>query len=87
MTAIDGNAAGKRDLVQPNPDVADKLWMIVVRTFAIVVVATAAALIYLVIEPTTSTVRPELVLSLFTSATGFLAGLFVPAPQKKEGRQ
>ena len=85
MSAIEQEAPKHRDVVQATQNVADKLWLIVVSTFAFVIIASAAALIFLVVQqPSTPTVKPELVLSLFTSAVGFLAGLFVPSPNKTE---
>jgi len=67
-----------------NPGAAarDRLWTIVVGAFAFVLVAsfTAIATGMFISRPSDSAVKPELVLTMFTSVVGFLAGLFVPSP-------
>jgi hypothetical protein len=56
------------------------LWRLVVWAFAIVLVGSFATLATGVFLPAQGTVTPELILSLFTSVVGFLAGLFIPSP-------
>jgi hypothetical protein len=56
------------------------LWKLVVWAFSIVLVGSFATLAVGVFLKPDGTVRPELILSLFTSVVGFLAGLFVPSP-------
>jgi hypothetical protein len=85
MTAIEGDVPVKRRTIgDPTTPVADILWVIVVAVFGMIALGSAAAFVYLLvhskIEPS---IKPELVLSIFTSAVGFLAGLFVPSPVKK----
>lgn len=71
----------------PDPDTAtaSRLWKIVVGAFAIVLLASFAVLAFGMFRapPNDAATKPELVLSMFTSAVGFLAGLFVPSPTSK----
>ena len=73
---------------QPSGRVRDNLWYIVVFTFAFVLVGSFVTLAIGVFKVLPSGgVKPELVLSLFTSGVGFLAGLFVPSPIRSDGGQ
>ena len=65
----------------PDPETRDKLWTIVVTAFAIVLVGGFVALALGVFLPIRENgVKPELILTTFTSVVGFLAGLFTPSP-------
>lgn len=55
----------------------DTLWLIVVVAFSLVLVGGFATLAVGVFF---KDVKPELILTTFTSVVGFLAGLFVPSP-------
>ena len=72
---------GATALGQPTPRARDRLWLIVVTAFALVLVGgfiTLALGVFL--TPAPNGVKPELILTTFTSVVGFLAGLFVPSP-------
>jgi|GEM_PF-1408014 len=69
-----------RTLAQPSQGVRDKLWLVVVVTFSLVLVGSFITLAIGVFVPASGKVTPELVLTMFTSVVGFLAGLFVPSP-------
>ncbi len=81
MSVID--TEHERELPAPSPTTTEKLWIIVVVAFAAVLVGAAGALVAFVFLH--SEAKPDIILSLFTSAVGFLAGLFVPSPV--EGRK
>jgi hypothetical protein len=72
-------------MAPPTPRVRDKLWLIVVAGFATVLVGSFATLAIGVFLPAAGKVTPELVLTMFTSVVGFLAGLFVPSPISNSG--
>ncbi len=63
----------------PTPRARDRLWLIVVIAFALVLVGsflTLSAAVFAI----GGKASPELILTMFTSVVGFLAGLFVPSP-------
>ncbi len=67
-----------QELTQPDGDTTNYLWLIVVSTCAIVVVGAFLTLaVSVFVGGKTS---PEIILTLFTSMVGFLAGLFTPTP-------
>jgi hypothetical protein len=71
-------AAARIDVSQKT---RDRLYMIVVVAFSLVLVGAFATLAYGVFNaPATGGVSPELVLTTFTTVVGFLAGLFAPSP-------
>ena len=63
------------------------LWTIVVAAFAFVLVGSFGFMaIGIFLKPQDgAVVKPELVLSMFTSVVGFLAGLFIPSPNNRRG--
>lgn len=74
-------AAANGGIGGPAPETRDKLWMIVVSAFAVVLVGGFIALAVGVFIPIQANgVKPELILTTFTSVVGFLAGLFTPSP-------
>lgn len=64
----------------PGPHTRDTLWTIVVAGFSAVLVGSFLALAFGVFIKAEGKVQPELILAMFTSVVGFLAGLFVPSP-------
>jgi len=73
-----------RGLPPPTGATRNWIWTIVVAAFALVLVGTfvtiAIAMFTMQAKDTINMAKPELVLSMFTSVVGFLAGLFVPSP-------
>lgn len=68
----------------PTQRARDRLWLVVVSAFALVLVGgfiTLAVGVFL--PPAQNGVKPELILTTFTSVVGFLAGLFVPSPNNR----
>jgi hypothetical protein len=77
--------AATNGLPPPGTETSDKLWTIVVSAFAIVLVGAFLALAVGVFAPIQKEgVKPELILTTFTSVVGFLAGLFTPSPVAKK---
>lgn len=65
----------------PTQRARDRLWLIVVTSFAVVLVGGFITLaIGVFLTPAQNGVKPELILTTFTGVVGFLAGLFVPSP-------
>lgn len=59
----------------------DRLYMIVVIAFSVVLVGAFVTLaVGVFVAPGKSKVSPELILTTFTTVVGFLAGLFAPSP-------
>jgi uncharacterized membrane protein YbhN (UPF0104 family) len=71
-----------RGLPAPEAHTRNWLWVIVVCAFSVVLVGSAftIALGMFIAPAETAPAKPELVLTMFTSVVGFLAGLFVPTP-------
>jgi len=72
-----------RGIGSPGDSTRDKLWLIVILGFAIVLVGSFLTIaVGMFISPSSGDMKtkPELVLTIFTSVVGFLAGLFVPSP-------
>ena len=74
-------------LDKPSQGANDRIWLVVVSAFAIVMVGAFVTLALAVfVAPAQGGVKPELILATFTSVVGFLAGLFVPSPAVKTGQ-
>jgi hypothetical protein len=71
-------------MAPPDDQTRNWLWLVVISAFAVVLVGSFVTLAIAVFRTqnsnTVNLVKPELVLSMFTSVVGFLAGLFVPSP-------
>jgi len=81
----------KRELAQAlsvgNPDLTttNKVWLIIILTFAFALVASVLVLgIGVFKEPVANGVEPDMILTIFTTTTAFLAGLFAPSPVEKK---
>jgi len=63
----------------PSLSVRDALWLIVVRAFVVVLLAAVAVEVaFVFVFPAAQS--PQVLLILFTAASGFLGGLFAPSP-------
>jgi phospholipase C len=69
-------------LSPPTPVANDNIWIIIVVSFAIVLVGGAAALTLAVFFKGNGTLSSDLLLTVFTTAAGFLAGLLAPNPTR-----
>lgn len=84
--------ASQRELAQqlnvPTGEARNIVWLVVVISFAVVPVVAVLTLSIAIFMPKPpgqgSIASAELVLTMFTSAVGFLAGLFVPSPTQKK---
>jgi hypothetical protein len=68
----------------PSDTMRDQLWKIVIWSFAVVLVGsfvTLALSVFLTIPQ--GATSPQIILTVFTSVVGFLAGLFAPSPVAK----
>lgn len=65
----------------PTDKANDRLWLIIVSTFAIVLLAASVGLIYGSVQDGVR-VQEGPILAMFTSVVGFLAGLITPGPMK-----
>jgi hypothetical protein len=66
----------------PGEKVRDVIWLVVILAFSLVLVGSFLTIAIALFRgvPKDSGATPELVLSMFTSVVGFLAGLFVQSP-------
>ncbi len=69
----------------PSEHTRDVLWKIVVVSFAFILAGAFLTLALGVFFEAKGKVNPELILTMFTSVIGFLAGLFVPSPVGNRG--
>ena len=75
IKAAEGSSIGT-----PSQGATDILWRIVITAFSFVLVGSFLALSVGVYQPAKGTVSPELILTMFTTVVGFLAGLFATSP-------
>jgi hypothetical protein len=69
-------------------EAAEKVWMIVIWTFAIVLVISVIVLgLSVFISPATGGTTGQIILTVITTVIGFLAGLFSPSPVEKANSQ
>ncbi len=65
----------------PGQRAANAIWMIIVITFALVLIGSAASLFFGVLV-SSKTTELQILLTIFTAVVGFLAGLLSPSPQR-----
>jgi hypothetical protein len=71
-------------LPQIEKSVAGKVWLIIIWTFAIVLVFSVIVLgLSVFIPPATGGTTGQIILTVITTVIGFLAGLFSPSPVEK----
>jgi len=81
VAQFSATVGGAPALGLPTQRARDRLWLIVVSAFAVVLVGGFVTLaLGVFLTPAQNGVKPELILTTFTSVVGFLAGLFVPSP-------
>ncbi len=64
----------------PSRSTRDILWLVVVVSFAIVMVGSFATMAISAFYPSTNATGIQIVLTTFSSVVSFLAGLFTPNP-------
>jgi hypothetical protein len=66
---------------EPDSTTSNKVWLIVIRAFAVVLVGSVLVLgIGYFMPPATGGTKPETIFAVFTTVAAFLAGLFAPSP-------
>ena len=81
VAQFSATVGGSPAIGTPTQRARDRLWLIVVTAFAVVLVGGFVTLaLGVFLTPAQNGVKPELILTTFTSVVGFLAGLFVPSP-------
>lgn len=71
----------------PDPDqtTSNKVWLIIIWAFAVALVGAVLVLgIGVFLPPVKDGVKPDMILTIFTTVTAFLAGLFAPSPVAKK---
>jgi len=69
---------------KPSQRTSNAVWLIVVSSFALVMIGAASVLGTSVFSaPSTGGTKPDIILTVFTTVTAFLAGLFAPSPVAK----
>ena len=79
-----GGARRQRPAFDPPRHIKEWLWLIVISSFAIVLVGSFATLAFAVVMGRAVDAASQTVLTMFTSVVGFLAGLFAPTPGQNE---
>jgi hypothetical protein len=78
----------RRDVVQhiapPTHITANYIWLIVISAFSIVLVGSFLTLAVSVFVAGTDGTTGQVILTMFTSVVGFLAGIFVPSPGRPD---
>jgi tetrahydromethanopterin S-methyltransferase subunit C len=70
-----------------SPDVSNYIWRLIVTGFMVVFVGIVAAIaVAILIRPTTPTLSPETLVTIFTTIVGFLAGLLAPSPLQNKAK-
>jgi hypothetical protein len=73
-------------LPAPDSAVTDRIWLIVILAFAVVLVGSFLTLAVSTFLTSKNEVDLQIILTIFTTVTGFLAGLFTTSPaQAKKG--
>jgi hypothetical protein len=76
-------ALGAR-LPDPDQKTSDKVWLIIISAFGGVMLISVLFLGFgMFITPVPNGTKPDTVLTVFTTVTAFLAGLFTPSPGSK----
>ncbi len=69
----------------PDPATSNKVWLIIIWAFVVVmVVAVLTLCVSVFMTPVKDATKPEIILTVFTTVTAFLAGLFAPSPVSSE---
>ncbi|MBK8616997.1 MAG: hypothetical protein IPN96_07760 [Anaerolineales bacterium] len=69
---------------EPTSKITNSIWIIVISSFAAVMVFAALGLIVsMFLPPAAGGTSGQLILTVFTTVVGFMAGLFTPSPVEK----
>jgi hypothetical protein len=70
----------------PTPPVADRLWTILVVTLASVILIAVAGLVVTLFVKAQGSTTGEIILTIFTTTTAGLIGLFAPSPAQSSNK-
>jgi hypothetical protein len=75
-------------LEPPSPPANDRIWLLIVGAFALVMIGSAAVLgagvFSQVVDASKQITKSDTILTVFTTVVGFLAGLLAPSPVSKK---
>lgn len=71
----------------PSQGIADRLWMIVVSTLAVVMVLAVVGLVIALFVKVQGSASADVILTVFTTSAAGLIGLFVPSPAQGSSKQ
>jgi len=74
------DVANNAGVGEPDGKTRNAIWLIVMITFALVLVVTAGSLVYGVVFLQRTADNVQVILTIFTTVVGFIAGLFSPSP-------
>ena len=84
MKAAVATALGTR-VPEPDQSTSNLVWLIIIGSFASVMVGSVLVLsLGLFFTSVKEGTKPETILTIFTTTTAFLAGLFAPSPVAKK---
>lgn len=84
MKAAVATALGTR-VPEPDQSTSNRVWLIIIGSFALVMVGSVFVLsLGLFRAPVPGGTKPDMILTIFTTTTAFLAGLFAPSPVAKK---
>lgn len=70
-----------KSIPPPDQTISNTIWLIIIWAFVTVMVIAAVTLCVSVFcAPVKDATKPEIILTVFTTVTAFLAGLFAPSP-------
>jgi hypothetical protein len=71
-------------VLSPSPKTSDAVWLIIIWAFSGVMVGAVVVLsVGMFMPPVTGGTKSDTILTVFTTVTAFLAGLFAPSPVAK----
>jgi hypothetical protein len=80
-----GSRKAEGPIESPDRPTADGLWRIVIYAVAFVMVVSVLALAGTLYLATIASSNPQVMVTIFTSAVAFLAGVFAPSPAQGSG--
>ena len=70
---------------EPDQTTSNKVWLIIIWAFAVAMIGAVFVLsLGVFIAPVSGGTKPDTILTVFTTVTAFLAGLFAPSPVSKK---
>lgn len=70
---------------EPDPTTSNRVWLIIIWAFAVVMIGAVVAMsVSMFVAPVKDGTKPETLLTVFTTVTAFLGGLFAPSPIAKK---